>query len=298
MLQNRDIIIGYRTFLIAAVLWGSVSTIAKPTLNFIDPLLLSALVLIIAGLFFTPLTLRKPPIQKITRKYYLLLFITALCGTVIGPFLFFVGLEKTTASDTSLLSNAETVFSIIIALLIFNEKLNRIVVLAIVLILSGVIVLTTNLEFEDSFVTFNYGDLLVIIATLFWGLDNNLTKIVIQHIDITQMVQLKSLIGGAILLIVAFLLRVPINIHYSEILPIVILGIFGFGVSLYFALQSVKQIGVIRLSLIPAFAALFGVIFAAIFLNEQISLYQIIACIVMLGGIYLLYENEKYLNTE
>ncbi|MGD1837019.1 MAG: DMT family transporter [Nitrososphaeraceae archaeon] len=297
MLQKRNIIIGYSTFLISAILWGSVSTIAKPTLNTIDPLLLSALVLIIAGLFFTPLTRRKSPIQKIPSKYYLLLFITALCGTVIGPFLFFIGLEKTTASDTSLLSNAESVFSIIIALLIFNERLNKSGVLAIILILSGVIILTTNLEFEDS-LTFNYGNLFVIAATLFWGLDNNLTKIVIQHIDITRMVQLKSLIGGVILLIIAFFLRIPINIHYSEILPIVILGIFGFGVSLYFALQSVKQIGVIRSSLIPAFAALFGVIFATIFLNEQIGSYQIIAGIVMLGGIYLLYKNEKYLNKE
>ena len=42
----------------------------------------------------------------------------------------------------------------------------------------------------------NAGNLLIIGATLFWGLDNNISGILTHRIDITKIIQLKSFIGG------------------------------------------------------------------------------------------------------
>ncbi|MFZ0405869.1 MAG: EamA family transporter, partial [Nitrososphaeraceae archaeon] len=73
-----------------------------------------------------------------------------------------LGLEQTTAADTSLLANGETVFSILFALVIFKERMKPIGYLAVALILSGVFIVTTNLEFNDSILRLDSGNLLVI----------------------------------------------------------------------------------------------------------------------------------------
>ena len=39
-------------------------------------------------------------------------------------------------------------------------------------------------------------------------------------------------------------------------------------------------------------SAVFGLIFAALFLDEPIGIYQLIAAIIMVIGVYLMYKNE------
>jgi hypothetical protein len=63
---------------------------------------------------------------SVRRKDYLLLLITSIFGAAIAPTMFFFGLKLTTAIDGSLLSNGEVIFSILLALTVFGEKLNRI----------------------------------------------------------------------------------------------------------------------------------------------------------------------------
>ena len=60
-----------------------------------------------------------------------------------------MGLEKTTASDTVILSNGETIFTVLLAIMLFKEKLKPLGYLAVVLVLTGVIIVTTNLEFSN-----------------------------------------------------------------------------------------------------------------------------------------------------
>jgi drug/metabolite transporter (DMT)-like permease len=110
----------------------------------------------------------------------------------------------TTAADSSLLSNGEIIFSIILALTLFGEKLDHIGYVAMAFV-------STNLEFDMLLLKVNAGNLLVIGATLFWGLDNNISRILSHRMDITRIIQLKSFIGGFILLVLCLLLGIPVN---------------------------------------------------------------------------------------
>lgn len=62
---------------------------------------------------------------------------------------------------------------------------------------------------------------------------------------------------------------------------------------LYFFLQSLKRIGTIRTIVIFSMSSIFGLVFAGIFLHEQISVFQIIAIVIMLTGIYLISRKES-----
>jgi drug/metabolite transporter (DMT)-like permease len=286
-------IIGYVVAIFVAALWGSVSTVGKPILSNVDPLLLSSLVFLISGFTFTPLALRTKQSDKPKKRGYIILIITALIGAALAPALYFLGLEKTTASDTAVIGNGETVFSVAFGLLIFREKLRAMGYLALTLIIVGLFIVTTNFQVTDTLFYFNQGNIFVLAATALWGLDNNLSKIVTRYMDTKKMVQLKTLIGGSVLFLVVLGLGISFNVRPDQIIPIIILGVFGFALSLYLYLNSIRLIGVVKASLVASFGVVFGLIFASIFLNENISIYQMIATIMMLFGIYVMYKYEK-----
>ena len=129
--KNRALIIGYISAIIGALLFGSVSTVAKPIVSSINPLWLSCLVYLISGATITLVVKRDK--YSIRTKDYLFLIITSICGAAIAPVMFFFGLKLTTAINGALLSNGEVIFSILLALTIFGEKLNRMGFIAIAL---------------------------------------------------------------------------------------------------------------------------------------------------------------------
>jgi drug/metabolite transporter (DMT)-like permease len=288
---NSNIIIGYLSAVVATLLFGSVSTLAKPLLSTVDPIFLSSIIYLTAGLFFTPSATRTR--SKITSKYFLLILTSAILGAAIAPIVFFQGLKMSTAADTALLANGETVFSILFALLIFRERLRPIGYIAVILILVGVFLVTTNLDFKSSVFSLNLGNVLVILSTIIWGFDNNICKIITKQIHVSRLIQLKALIGGSILLGTVIITGIPFKIQSEQILPIILLGVFGFAISLYLYLHSIKRIGVIKASSLLSLSAVFGLVFALVFLNEIISINQIIAISVMIFGIHLMYIYEK-----
>jgi drug/metabolite transporter (DMT)-like permease len=293
--------IGFTAAFIAAALFGSVSTIAKPVLATVDPFLLSSLVYLISAMLFSAMialrnyTAAAASSQLTTessfskRRYYLIVLITSIIGATIAPAMFFFGLRQTTASDTALLANGETIFSIMLAILFFKEKLRMFGYLAALMVLAGLVVVTTNLQFHGSLLKMNSGNLLILGATALWGLDNNICRIITSNMDILRLVQLKTVIGGSILLVFAvFVFHIPLTISITQLPQIVVLGAVGFGTSLYFFLISMKRLGIIKSVLVLSFSSIFGLIFASLLLGELISIHQIIAIVVMIVGIYFI----------
>ena len=295
--KPSKVVIGYGSAILAAGLFGSVSTLAKPVLTTVNPIVLSSLVYLIAGFTFIPLA-QQTGFTKFTKRYYFLILTSAILGATVAPVMFFLGLEKTTAADTSLLANGETVFSILFALVIFKERMKPIGYLAVTLILFGVFIVTTNLEFNDSILRLDSGNLLVIGSTILWGLDNNIGKIITRQINVSRLIQLKALIGGFILLLSIIVFGVPFNIQPTQIISIIILGVFGFAISLYLYLHSIKRIGVVKASSILSLSAVFGLALAGVFLKETISAFQIFAIAIMLLGIHIMYTREKKIEVQ
>lgn len=289
--MNKSTIIGYISALLAAVLFGSVPTIAKPVISDINVLLLSSIAYLIAALTFTPIA-RKTK-TALAKKDYIILVAISICGAAAAPYLYFLGLHQSSASDTSLLSNVEIMFTVLFGLLFFKERLRPVGFISVALVLSGVVIITTNLQFSGSLSHLNAGHFFILGSMVLWALDNNLSRIIATRIDTARLVQLKSAIGGLILLATVFLLGIPFDIKASQIPQVILLSAIGFGGSLYFFLQSLKRIGTIRTIMIFSMASVFGLVFASVFLHEQISAYQASAIAIMLTGIYMINRKES-----
>ncbi len=305
---SNSVKIGYISALLAAVLFGSISTVAKPTLSNVNPFLLSSLVYLLAFLLLTPIArinntssgstgviVVRNPFFRIDRRSWLLIAAIAVSGAIIAPSMYFIGLINASASDTAVLSNAEIVFTVLIAIAFFKERFKPICYLAIIAVLAGTVIITTNLDFSSLFISNlrSKGTFLVITAMAFWAVENNLSKLATRYVEVARLVQLKSIIGGSVLMIFVIISSaVPFSTITLANLPnILILGVGGVGASLFFFLHSMKRIGTTRTMLIYSTSSIFGLIFSSIFLNESIGIYQVVAAAMMLTGIYLININ-------
>ena len=288
--------LGYVFAILASVMFGSVSVLAKPLVSSVDPILLASLVYIISAITLSPFARKQK--QKFARRDLLLIVSIAVCGAVIAPSLYFVGLTHASASDAALIANGEVFFSVLLAVMFFRERLRLVGWVAIFLVLAGMIIITTNLNFADfTLQQIHYKDMLLILSMLFWGLDNNLSRYLAQKMNVANIVQIKSAIGGIMLFVIALLVfRVDINVGVDQIIPILVLGSIGFAASLYFFLHGLKRIGTVRTITIFSMSSVFGLVAAAIFLAEQISWYQIVAAGIMILGVYLVSRKETVIS--
>ncbi|QLH07923.1 EamA/RhaT family transporter [Nitrosopumilus ureiphilus] len=288
--------LGYVFAILAAVMFGSVSVIAKPLVSSVDPILLASLVYIISAITLSPFAQKKK--KSLTKKDLLLVFSIAICGAVIAPSLYFVGLTHASASDAALIANGEVFFSVLLAVMFFRERLKLVGGIAVLLVLAGMVIITTNLDFTTfTLQQIHYKDMLLIFSMLFWALDNNLSRYLAQKMDVANIVQIKSAIGGIMLFVIALLVfRVDINIEVEQIIPILLLGTVGFAASLYFFLQGLKRIGTVRTITIFSMSSIFGLVAASIFLSEQIGFHQIVAAGIMIFGVYLVSRKESVIS--
>ncbi|MDQ6723730.1 MAG: DMT family transporter [Thermoproteota archaeon] len=299
---------GYVAAFISAALVGSIFPIAKPILaGQIQPLTLSSLIYLIAGFFMVPVMLigkrNKKEKKSLKKDEYAILLVIGLLGGGIAPFLFFEGLKRTTASNASVLEGGELLFTVMIALLFFKEKLTKIGYLGMTITIIGVTLIslssTTTNNIPNSWYNFNlnlnFGNILIILSTLCWGLDNNISKIISRRITSTaKIVLIKSLIGGTLLLIISFFLGYKLNFDITQIPYLLFLGIGGFGLSLFFFIESLRIIGTLKTIIIFSSSTIFGLILSFIILNEKIGIMQLIATTLVILGLY--YVNKDELN--
>jgi len=279
----------------SAILYGSISTIAKTSLNTVNPILLSSLIYLIIGIFLTAIVKIKKDIANVNKDAIKLIFLTSVCGAVIGPILFFYGLKLTNASSSSLLINAEFLFSILLAIFILKERPRRTAYIGIILIFTAIIILNLKINSIDFFQNNNFiGNILILSVTLLWALDNNISKIILQkEIPIIKIIQIKSLIGGLLSFAIVFISNISLAINISQIPSLIFLSLGGFAGSLFLFLKGMKEVGTIKSVMIFATSSVFGVIFAFIFLKDNIELWRIFSCLLtMIPGIYLISKNN------
>jgi len=289
-LQKSEAIIGYLSVLFAAALFGSVFTVAKIPLATVDPLALSSIVYIVSGLGLIPFA--RASFRLDSRKDYLLMLVVSLLGAVAAPALLLYGLQQTDASDASILTNGEVIFTIILSAAFFGEKpKGRIGVFAVGLVIAGLFIATTDLQLSETILQFNAGNLMILGSMFFWAVDNNISRRLTTRIHPAKIAMVKSLIGGLILLGIAVL--VGKGAEFSTIdsnlwLIIIPMSLSGFGGALLLFLQGIKRIGTVKTMSIFSLTPIFGIVIAALVLGESITILQGVATAIIIGGIMIL----------
>lgn len=299
---------GYISALTVALLFGVWFSLDKTLLGYLHPFALAALTYLIASAFlfiinFSPLRERilefinrKSDVESyITRKEYVILFLTALFGSTVAPALYLSGLFRITAVNAALLANAEIIFIILLGVLFLKEKVGKRDLVGFVFLLIGAVFLSTNnlqnLSFDQSL----FGSILVISASFFWSMDTILSKFLSYKRNIIFVTALKTLIGGSILFIISLIMGLNFTLPLDKVPLLLFIGLVCLSFSLPLIYYAIRLIGSTRTGSIFSLASLFGAITAFFVLGEPLTLSQLSFGVLMIAGVYILYMGEKNL---
>jgi drug/metabolite transporter (DMT)-like permease len=229
--------------------------------------------------------------SKVCRRDIIVLVFVVLSGSTIAPFLFLNGLNETTAINASLLQNAESLFTVLLAIVVLRESTRKKDWVAVIFLVVGAAFLATNAEFYRLTLTEGFfGNILIVAACFFWGVDNNLSKFLCVKEDLILVTALKCLAGGSILLLLAYVLNLEIAVPLSAFPYLISVGAFSIGFSILFFMFGLREIGSMRTGIIFSTSSLFGAIFAFIILREGFTIIHALAGIIMMLGVYILYK--------
>jgi drug/metabolite transporter (DMT)-like permease len=287
--QRQYAAVGYISVLISSALFGSVFTLAKIPLATVEPLALSAIVYTVAGLGLMPFA--RASFRLDTRRDYYYLALITILGAVAAPVLLLYGLRQTDASDAAILTNGEIIFTIALSAMFFGEKPHGMLgFFAVVLVVIGLFIATTDLKLSETIIEFNAGNFMILGSMLMWAIDNNISRRLTSNISPAKIAMAKSLFGGLVLLAIALALGKGNTIASIEPrlwLVIFVMSISGFGGALLLFLQGIKRIGIVKTMSVFSMTPIFGIVIAALALGESISIFQGIATGLIIGGILL-----------
>ncbi|MDP9015361.1 MAG: DMT family transporter [Thermoproteota archaeon] len=289
--QRYQFLTGYLSVLSAAILFGSVFSLAKVPLATIDPLALTAIVYTISGLALIPFARASFTFE---RKFdYLYVIIVTIFGGIAAPVLLMYGLQQTAASTAAILTNGEIVFTLALSSLFFGEKPHGPVGLfAVVLVVIGLVIATTeDLTALESILELNPGNILILASMLMWAIDNNISRRLTLKVSPAKIAMVKSLAGGLILLAIALAMGKVDSIAAIRLdmwMLIIIMSISGFGGALLLFLEGIKRIGTVKTMSMFSMTPIFGIVIAALALGESITVFQGVATGLIIIGIILI----------
>ncbi|MBF8271838.1 MAG: protein of unknown function DUF6 transrane [Magnetococcales bacterium] len=269
--------------ILAAVLFGASTPIAKLLLAHTSPWLLAALLYFGsgAGLWVVRLVCRAPTVHlKVSDRFWLAGAIVT--GGMTAPVLLMVGLSGMPATEASLLLNAEGVLTVLLAWFVFKENFDRRIALGMFAIIAGALVLSWphDTQFSGSWSAFA-----VFGACLAWGIDNNLTRKVSLS-DASFIAMTKGLVAGSTNLVLAMFTHATWP-EPSQVAGALCLGFASYGASLTLFVIGLRHFGTARTGAYFSVAPFFGAILAVVILNEPVTSSLLAAGLLMAVGVWL-----------
>lgn len=275
--------------IVSALLFGLSAPLAKRLLGTdTDPVLLAGLFYLGAGigLSIRRLFVRPSPERALRPKDARVLVSVIILGGILGPALMMLGLEQVDATPGSLLLNLETPLTMLIAVVIYGERLTLRTILSALLIIGGAAVI--GLPRDASFGASPTGIFYLAGACLVWAIDTNLMRILTRR-DPFAVSRMKTLWAGCVNVLAGLALeswRVPAA---SILVAAMIVGFFSYGVSTVLVSMSLKRIGAARHAAFFATAPFFGAIAAIPLLGEHPSTPDYVAMGLMALGVAILF---------
>lgn len=280
--------------LFAALLFGASAPLSKLLLGDVEPIPLAAFLYLGSGIGLLGIKLiqrlnRTQIAQeaKIEKSDFGWLAGAIIAGGIAAPITLLFSLRSTPGATASLLLNFEGVATTFIAFLVFKEAISRRVWWAIGLVTLASIIL--SIDFQAAW-GFSLGALGIVLACVFWGIDNNFTRNISAK-DPLVIVIIKGLVSGSFSLILALILGNQIP-AWDVILKMLALGSLSYGVSIVLFIHSLRSLGAARTSTLFSTAPIVGIILSMVIFSEMPTWLFFIAFPLMIWGAILLVNDD------
>jgi len=273
--------------LTAAVLYAFSIPVSKRLLEYLPPVLLAGLLYLGGGIGSVLLLVLAGRREK--KGAVILSFTRDEAPFVLGmvlldilaPILLMLGLRSASSAGASLLNNFEIVATAFFALFVFREPISVRLWIAVILITLGSCLLTFN---ADGVFSFSGGSVLVLLATVCWGLENNCTRKLSQNNPVL-IVAIKGLGSGLTALVIGFALGERFTKEGVALLAM-LAGFFTYGISIACYIRAQRTLGAAKTSAYYATAPFIGAGLSFVFLGERANALFFLALLLMSAGAY------------
>jgi len=284
--------IGELMLLLTCVFEGLFPIVAKFATNAFPPIFFTAVsVLCAAFVFFCVLVFRRRLFQQISLVALGYAFGVTIF-VVMGLAIVLIGVQWTSGINTTLLLQAEMLFTFLFASLFLGERLRRVAIFGACAVFLG----TVFVLFNGTFVL-NRGDLIIVFATALFPIGNMFAKKALELISADTLLFLRYLMGGCILLSVSFFFEDISGIEphvWREsmwIFPVYVLLILVCSKICWYA--GLKRLLLSKAVYIGSASPAFSLIFAYMFLREVPTTYQLLGFFLIVGGVYFLISKSR-----
>jgi drug/metabolite transporter (DMT)-like permease len=266
-----------------SLIWGTSYILMKKGLESFSTFQIGSLRIIISFLCLLPIAIRNLP--KLNRSNILSIAIIGFFGSGIPAFLFPLAQTRIDSSLAGMLNTLSPVFTLVIGILFYRQKVIRSQVVGVFLGLVGAI----GLLYSGSF-TFNFYGLFIVLATLLYGISSNEVSEVhgINGLQLTALAFfILSPFATAVLLFTDIRAATETANWLQNLGFIAILSVFGSAIALALFYLLIRDTSPVFASMttyfIPIIATMWG-----IFDGEQMKSSMLVSVLIILAGVYLI----------
>ena len=269
---------------LAAVLFGISAPAASQLAGDMGAFTLAGLLYLGAAIAVLPIVGRVRPTKRALVRSAPRLATAVVLGGAVGPVLLAAGLGHAPAATASLLLNLELVFTTVLAYFVFKEHIGSRVVAGTALVVVAGLVLGWSGEAD-----LRWGVVLIAGACFCWAVDNcvtaNLDELAPSHITFVKGV----IAGGANL---AIGLALGAAVEGWSIIAALVVGGFGYGMSITLWVAGARDLGAARGQLVFATAPFVGAIVAWTVFAEPVTTREVVSLVIAAVGVSFVLRSD------
>lgn len=274
-------------FSLISLIWGSSFILMKESSKHLTGIQIGAIRIFCAGLCFLPFAIVH--MRQIPAKKFIPVLLAGLLGNFLPAFLFAIAISRNGESSlASILNSLTPLFVVLIGIIFFKAKIEKRKILGVIIGFVGLLVLTLA---KNSSASLHSGLILILIATVFYGITVNLVGYYLKDIDGLKI----ATVSLAFMAIPAGIIMWQQNVfsiaRYDDearlsILIAVLLGIAGSAIATAFFYILIQKAGGLFASLVTYAIPIVAIIWAVV-ANENVTVVQILALAIILSGVYM-----------
>lgn len=294
--------------LLITLLWGATFSIVKESLNNASPILFISMRFSLASIVIVPFVYKHRKIFSAT---------SIKAGLFLGTLLFFsfaaqtIGLKYTTATKSGFITGSLVVMIPMFQIIIENKKPTKGALVGVFLVFVGILFLSNGGNSFLTFLTdlgrnFNVGDLLTLLCAVLFAIHVVYLDIFSKKENIVVLFSLQiittALMGIIFTFIFSYFDYEKINFKLTEnlLFGLIYTAIFATVITTILQTKYQKEVSPTKAGLIYSFEPIFAAIIAFFALNEKITNFGLIGCLLIFLGLIsseiievILYEREK-----
>lgn len=237
--------------------------------------------------------------KKLRPNQWLGLFLTALLG-VFGYSTFFIwGLKYVPAGQATVIVATNPVFTTIFAIWLFKEKWNKWVANGMAIAVAGSLLAMTKGEPTQMLTNFGFGQLLLLGALVCWVAYTLLARKVLVGIDSLTATTISSIFGFLLLFIGALIAEswqdwaIVLTLDQSTWFSLLGLALGATVLAYAWYFDGVKYLGAGNAAAYIILVPILGILFSAIWLNEQVDSSLLIGGTLAVSGLGIMHWGRR-----